>query len=159
MKNYVFIFLTLLIGLPNLAQETVQVPPSVLAAGGNSEGTETILSRWRLSRVHLITLPEDINSVYKSLPLDESSDDWLVSLYPNPVTESLNIEFELSETRDFIIYLTDITGRILIVQEARTIYPDEIFELNMSELSPALYLLHIATPDRQSHKIFRTQKI
>jgi hypothetical protein len=75
------------------------------------------------------------------------------------VTESLYIEFKLSEARDFILYLTDITGRILMVEESSTIQPDETIELNMSGFSPALYLLHITTPDKETHKIFRTQKI
>lgn len=159
MKITVLTILIVLVGLPILAQEEVHLPPAVLAAGGSSDGSSTNLSLWRLSMIHTITLSGDFSTEDRNLINDDSKIDWRVSLYPNPVDAYLNVEFILPEAKDFIIKLTDITGRILMVQEARTIYPDEIFELNMSELSPALYLLHISTQDQQTRKIYRTQKI
>ena len=161
MKKCLLITLTVLIGFPLLAQEEVHLPPAILAAGGSTNGSAASLSlaRWRLSRVHVITLSEEVYSREANPALLDSGEEWFVTMYPNPVNESLYIEFELSEARDFIIHLTDLTGRILMVEEARTIQPDEIIELNLSRFSPALYLLHISTPDQETHKIFRTQKI
>ena len=159
MKKLVLTILIVFIGLTILAQEDVHLPPAVLAAGGSPGGESTSLSRWRLSIVHVITLSGDFSTEDKGLALDDSKLDWMVSLYPNPVDEHLNIEFKLPEARDFIIKLTDITGRVLLIQNARTILPGENIELNMSRFSAALYLLHISSPDQKTHKIYRVQKI
>ncbi len=159
MKKLVFTILIVIVGLPILAQEEVHRPPAVLAAGGSSNGSTTNLSRWRLSMVHVITLPEDFSLEDKGLALDDSKLDWMVSLYPNPVKEYLNVEFELPEAKDFVVKLTDITGRTLWIQEARKIVPGEIIELNLSKFSSALYLLHITAPDQKTRNVYRIQKI
>jgi hypothetical protein len=159
MKKLVLTALILFAGLPLLAQEEVHLPPAVLAAGGSSDGSSTNLSRWRLSLVHVITLSGDYSVKENDLVLDDSKLDWRVSLYPNPVAEYLNVEFTLPEARDFMIKLVDVTGRVLLLQEARTIQPGEIIELNMSKYSSALYLLHITSPDQKTQQIYRVQKI
>lgn len=163
MKKLVVLILIALASLPLLAQEEVHLPPAVISSGGssigNSDGSSTSLSSWRLSKVHIITLSEDLSEELSSLLPEESELDWMATLYPNPVDKSLYVEFELPEERDFIIKLTDMTGRVLVLQKTRTIYPDEIIEVNMSEFSPALYLLHITTSDQKFQKIYRAQKI
>jgi len=75
------------------------------------------------------------------------------------VRDNLYVEFELPETREFIIKLSDITGRVLMTREARTILSGEILQFNLSEFSSALYLLHISTLDQKKGKIYRIQKI
>ena len=163
MKKFVITILIVLAGLPLLAQEEIHLPPAVISSGGSSigssDGSSPSLSSWRLSKVHIITLSEDISMEESSLVPEESELDWMATLYPNPVDKLLYVEFGLPEARDFVIKLTDITGRVLVLQKTRTIYPDEIIEVDMSEFSPALYLLHITTSDQKSHKIYRAQKI
>ncbi len=159
MRNLVLAALIAFAGLPLLAQEEVHLPPAVLAAGGSSDGSTTYFYRWRLSMVHVITLSGDYSIEQKGLALDDSKIDWSISLYPNPVDEYLNVEFKLLEAKDFVVKLTDITGRTLMIQEAKTIVPGEIIELNMSRFSSALYLLHISTLDQKTHKVYRVQKI
>jgi hypothetical protein len=163
MKKLVVTILIVLVGLPLLAQEEVHLPPAVISTGGSSivssAVSSTSLTSWRLSMVHIITLSEDLSIEESNLTPAESELDWKATLYPNPVDKSLYVDFELPEARDFIIKLTDITGRVLVLQKTRTIYPNEIIEVNMSEFSPAMYLLHITTSDQKTHKIYRAQKI
>ena len=146
-----------------LAQSDIYLPPIVVAAGGSSDGgsdgSTIIITRWRLSKVHMVTLSGDYSREEKSLVSDDPDLDWHVTLYPNPVSDNLHIEFELPETSEFLIKLSDITGRVLMTQEARTILPGEIIELNMSGFSSALYLLNISTLDQKTRKIYRIQKI
>lgn len=145
------------------AQSDIYLPPIVVAAGGSSDGgsdgSTIIITRWRLSKVHVVTLSGDYSIEEKSLVSDDPDLDWHVTLYPNPVSDNLHVEFELPETSEFIIKLSDITGRVLMTQEARTILPGEIIELNLSGFSSALYLLNISTPDQKTRKIYRIQKI
>ena len=159
MKKLVLTALIVLFGLSLLAQEEVRLPPAVIAAGGSSDGSTTGFYRWRLSMVHIITLSGDYSSEQKGMALDESNIDWGVSLYPNPVEEYLNVEFNLPEAKDFVVKLTDITGRVLLIQEARTIMPGEIIEINLSKYSSAFYLMHITSPDQKTQQIYRVQKI
>jgi hypothetical protein len=159
MKKLVLTVLIVFAGLPLLAQEEVHLPPAVLAAGGSSDGSSTGFYRWRLSMVHVINLSGDYSTKQKGLALDDTKLDWSVSLYPNPVEEYLTVEFKLTEAKDFVIKLTDITGRTLMIQEARTIVPGDIIELNLSKYSSTLYLLHISTWDQKTHNVYRIQKI
>jgi hypothetical protein len=163
MRKLVVTILIVLAGLPLMAQEEVHLPPAVIPTGGLTVGSSaegsTSLTSWRLSMVHIITLSEDLSEEESNIIPEESELDWKARLYPNPVDESLFVDFELPEARDFIIKLTDINGRVLVLQKTRTIYPDEIIEVNMSEFSPAMYLLHITTSDQKTHKIYRAQKI
>lgn len=159
MKTSVVIILVVFFGLAGMAQEEVHLPPAVIAAGGGSDGSATHLSQWRLSIVHVVTLP-GVNAIENQDPFNDDAEvDWSVSLYPNPVEKHLSIAFELTYARDFIVKLIDVTGQVLMIQEARTILPGEIIELNLSGFSSALYLLHISTPDQQTSKIYRVQKI
>jgi hypothetical protein len=159
MRNLVLTILIVFAGLPLLAQEEVHLPPAVLAAGGSSDGSSTGFYRWRLSMVHVITLSGDYSAKENDWALDDAKPDWSVSLYPNPIEEYLNVEFKVPEARDFTIKLTDISGRSLMIQKARTIVPGEIIELNMSRFSSSLYLLDITSPDQKTHKVYRIQKI
>ena len=150
-------------GFPLLAQGDIYLPPTVIAAGGSLDGgsdeSTIIITRWRLSKVYVVTLTGDYYIEETGLGSGEPDLGWNVTLYPNPVSDNLHVEFKLTETRDFIIKLSDITGRVLMIQEAKTILPGEIIKLNMSGFSSALYLLYISTLDQKTRNIYRIQKI
>lgn len=155
MKQLLFTILIVILGIPLLAQE-IQFPPTVLASGGSSSdnnATNISISRWRLGQVHQITLPVNISSN------DDLILDGLITLYPNPVEDFLNIEFQMEESKDYIIRLTDVLGRSMMIRDQRTILPAQVVELNLSEFIPAMYLLHIESPDRKTRIVFRIQKI
>jgi hypothetical protein len=163
MKKLVLTILIVVTGLSILAQSGIYLPPAIVSAGGgssgNSDGSSITLSRWRLSKIHVITLSGDYSIIEQGMISGESDLDWHVTLYPNPVREKLHVEFELPETDDFIIKLSDITGRVIMTQEAKTTIPGHIFELDMSGCYPTIYLLHISTADQASGKTYRIQKI
>jgi hypothetical protein len=163
MKKLVLMILIVFAGLSILAQSGVYLPPAIVSAGGSSggssDGSSISLSRWRLSKIHVVTLSGDYAIEEKGLVSDDSDPDWHVTLYPNPVSDNLHVEFELTESKDFVIKLTDIAGRMLMIQKAKNTLPGEIIKLNMSGFSSALYLLHISTQDQMTRKIYRIQKI
>jgi len=163
MKKLIIIILIVFAGFPMLAQSDVYLPPIIVAAGGSLDGgsneSTIIISRWRLSKLHVVTLSGDYSIEENGLVSDDPDLDWNVRLYPNPVSDNLHVEFELPETMEFIIKLSDITGRVLMTQEARIILPGEIIQFNLSEFSSALYLLNISTQDQMTRKIYRIQKI
>ena len=141
------------------AQE-VQFPAAIVSAGGSSNGSSVNQSRWRLAAVHVITLNDDIKVKTKLKNQALPALDWNVSIYPNPVEDFLHLEFEVPEEGvDLFIKITDISGRVVFIQEARPYVNGSNIELNVSGYLPALYLLQISPPDLSSQKVFRIQKI
>ncbi len=163
MKKLVLMILIVFAGLSILAQSVVYLSPALVAAGGGTsgdpDGSTVILTRWRLSKIPVITLSGDYSVDEQGLVSEESDSDWQVTLYPNPVSDNLYVEFELTETMDFVIKLSDITGKVLIIQKAKTTLTGDIIKLNMSGFSSALYLLNISTLDQMTRKSYRIQKI
>ena len=158
MKHLFLTIAIVLLGLPMVAQE-VHFPSSIVAAGGSSEGSSVNLSRWRLAPVHVFTLKGDnkVKSDLKSQALPVQ--DWNVSIYPNPVEDFLYLDFELQEQKELLLKITDFTGRIMFIQEARTFLNGSTIELNISHYSPGLYLLQVASPDLSSQKVFNIIKL
>jgi hypothetical protein len=158
MKKYLLMALVVMVGLTMFGQE-VRFPSAIVSAGGGSEGSAVNLSRWRLAPVHVITLniDEKVKSDLKSISLPVT--DWKVSIYPNPVGDYFNLEFELQEQREFFLKITDLAGRVTFIQEARTFLNGATVEHNVSNYSAGIYLLQIASPDLSSQKVYRIVKL
>jgi hypothetical protein len=158
MKKLLPTILVVIFGLPLLAQE-VRFPPSILSAGGSSVSSTVSSSRWRLSQVHIITLPEEVQNEKESNDEILTVQDWNVNIYPNPVEDFLFLDFELPESREFLIKITDVSGRVVFLQEPLPFINGANIELNLSGYVPALYLLQVLSPDLKSQMTFRIQKI
>ena len=144
--------LIVILGLPMLAQD-ISFPSAIVSAGGSTGDENPVnLSRWRIGQVHVLTIPIDQSTRENDL-------DWNVTVFPNPVHDFLQLEFELPETRDLFLKVTDIAGRVIFIQEARPFITGSISELNMSKYPPALYLLQISSPDLKSQRVLRIQKL
>lgn len=153
MKLLLLAILIVLLGIPMLAQE-VHFPPAVLAGGGGGSDDNAInVTKWRLSQVHVIHLNGDLTNI-DELMIDEN-----VTVYPNPVIDFLNIKFLIEESLDCKVILTDVLGRIHLIQEQRKILPDQVIELNLSDFIPAIYILSIEFPDKEISKTFSIQKL
>jgi hypothetical protein len=153
MKKLLLLILVIILGFPMLAQE-VHFPSMVLAGGGGtSEGNTANISRWRLSQVHIITLPEE-ETIENDL-----TQKGIITIYPNPAKDFLYIKFQTEESGDYILRLTDVLGRTLLIQDQRTILPEQIIELNVTNYIPATYILHVESPDQKTRGVFPVQKI
>ncbi|MFO7672061.1 MAG: T9SS type A sorting domain-containing protein [Bacteroidales bacterium] len=157
MKKVLLTILVVFIGLPMFAQE-VRFPSAIVSAGGGSNGSSVNLSRWRLGQVHVVTLSEDVKIKDKSKE-DLLTLDWNVTVYPNPVEDLLYLEFELPESKDLFLRITDVVGRVIFIQEARIFINGSHVELNMSNYLPASYLLQITSSDLLSQKVYCIQKL
>jgi hypothetical protein len=84
---------------------------------------------------------------------------WEVKLYPNPVEDNLYLDFTLPEDMEFLLRITDVSGKVMFLQEARTFVDGTIAELDISSFSPALYLLQISSPNKNTVRAYRIQKL
>lgn len=151
MKIKFLILLFLFSGLLIKGQE-IKLNSAVLASAGNSpELSNVTISKWRLGEVHLIVLQ-------KEKVVDSPENSWTINSYPNPFTKVLNLDFQSEEKNEFTILVTDIQGKKQMYIEQKTILPKEVIQLNLSGLSPALYLVTIIPEDRSFQKVFKVQK-
>jgi hypothetical protein len=158
MKKILLLVLVVMIGLPMFGQE-VRFPAAIVSAGSSPNGSAISQSRWRLAPVHVITLNDDekVKSGLKGQPTPQ--EDWNVFIYPNPVKDFLYLEFEVPEKEELFLKITDISGRIVFIQETRPYLDGSTDEIDLSRYSPALYLLQISSPDHSKQKVYRIQKI
>ncbi|WP_108868462.1 S8 family serine peptidase [Aquimarina aquimarini] len=101
-------------------------------------------------------------SANKSIMLDSDSDlnlkkkDVYFKVYPNPVTEVLNIEINMMNVNSNRIELKDISGRVLKTQLLKT-SPDGMFkgQFDVSDLLTGTYFLQIKTTKEMiTQKVF-----
>jgi hypothetical protein len=164
MKKILLLFSVLLtFGLFAYSQD-VQFSPAVIPSGGGSSSTQAVnLSRWRIGQINVVTLPSDENAqkmatVAHTILPDDSPSDWRVTLFPNPVQGELNIRFDMDSKGEYAFEIFDVTGRKMITQKARIIFPGQITELDLSGLTPALYVLKIIPSGEGSHRQFKITK-
>lgn len=132
--------------------QEIKLNSAVVATAGSSPEISTVnISKWRLGEVHLIVLQKD--------ELNELSEiNWNVTSYPNPFRQFLNLDFETEETNEFTIQVNDITGKKQWLSESRTITPNQVISLNLTKLTPAMYLVTITPKDKKTQRVIKVQK-
>lgn len=151
MKIKIFLFIMLFSCFCLYGQE-IQLKSGVVATAGVSDELNVVnISKWRLGEVHLIVLHQDeFNKVTES--------GWDVSSYPNPVQKVLNLGFQTEESDEFTIQVTDITGKKVLMNTKRMILPNEVIQLDLAFLRPAIYLVSVTPKDKQTQRIIKIQK-
>ncbi|NNF02334.1 MAG: T9SS type A sorting domain-containing protein [Bacteroidia bacterium] len=66
-------------------------------------------------------------------------------VYPNPFNESTTVEYSLTESANFSIFLTDIYGKVIKNVVEKTDHPEGVYKVNIdgSQLAAGLYFCHI----------------
>lgn len=133
MKRLLFL-ISILISFYSSNSQDLQIPLSIVtSAGGTTNGNSINISMWRLGEVHMVTLdieePDQLNSEVK--------------VYPNPVVNELNVEFNVEKEGKYRFEITSISGRKIQVKESMKIVPGEVVKLDVSALVSGIYLLSI----------------
>ncbi|HYG15706.1 MAG TPA: T9SS type A sorting domain-containing protein [Bacteroidia bacterium] len=69
--------------------------------------------------------------------------DFVINAYPNPVTNTLTIDFELVTGGSFVFTLTDITGKIVKTITACNFEPgNKNIAVNMADITPGIYFVN-----------------
>ncbi len=82
--------------------------------------------------------------------LNENTAD--IRVYPNPVSQKLNIQLQQGLTQNSQLLTSDITGRIVMQQQIFT--GQRIIELNVAGLSPGRYFIKIANGNEMINQSF-----
>lgn len=90
--------------------------------------------------------------------IEEHEIDWSVNAYPNPVSDFLNIKFNIENPVDFNIEIIDLTGKKLWIRNYPEIVPQEVISVDLSRYVRGVYMLRISTPDQKVNKVYKIQK-
>lgn len=155
MKFNILLFLIVFSCFSTYGQEIKLNATAVTTAGNNNQKSLTEatvnISKWRLGEVHLIQLQS--NSL-----INADDIDWNVKSYPNPFRQNLNLEFQTEKIGVFTIQLTDISGKKIQSITKRTVLPNEVIKLDLSQLNSAMYLVHIIPENKTVQRIIKVQK-
>ena len=137
---------------------------SVVASSGNYfQGTNATLS-WTLGEPAIETYSNGNNiltqgfqqSKYIINAIEEFSNDFIINVYPNPITNYLIIECE-NPHKDLVINIFNMIGKNVIHQTMKD--NETVIMLDMSQLSVANYFLVILDQDGKLLKTFKLLKI
>ena len=73
-----------------------------------------------------------------------------LTVYPNPATDHLTVEFSLANAEQVIAQIVDLTGKVLRQNTIEGVDGANQIQLNLNGLSKGLYLLEINTPEGKS---------
>ena len=80
-----------------------------------------------------------------------------IKVFPNPVSDFLNVRFIAKEKIDLIIELIDLNGKVLLNEKVVT---DQLIQqINFKYVNPGSYFLRIRKTDGQLLEIYKIQKI
>jgi hypothetical protein len=82
-----------------------------------------------------------------------------VTVYPNPTFNIANLKFKMPERAEFEIKVTDITQKEIFSKFTRSVDPEEVLQIDVSKLMPAIYLLKIYSLDGKKTSIQKIVKI
>lgn len=78
----------------------------------------------------------------------------IVSLYPNPVRETLHVSVALKEASDFSIQIEDRDGRMVTEQEVEAMMADQDSSIDLSHLSSGVYQVRLIAPEGEVLQTF-----
>jgi len=145
-----------------LAQD-VQFPKAIISSGGgNAVSGPVNLTRWRIGQINVVTFPSEnplkqASVIATTLPLETTS-EWSVKVYPNPVNTILHVNFDMKSQGEFNLEIYDARGSKLISENGLIILPGQVAKLDLTGLTPALYLLKVIPSVQGTQKIFKITK-
>jgi hypothetical protein len=162
-KLFAIIFLIAAFSVKGLAQS---LTPTVVASGGkfHSAGGYTLSSTiGELAVTTLksatLTLTQGFQQPYDiGTSIKETGLDWSITAYPNPVSEYLNIRFDLEQPIDLNVEILDISGRKHMIRELHYVTPGEVVTFDMTRFIRGVYMVRISTPDQRVQKVYKIQK-
>lgn len=148
-----FLFFLLLFFVPGISAQEIQLNAPLMATAGSGTNAESVsISKWRLGEVHLIVLDQREKQ-------DLASTAWKVAAYPNPCTESINVQFYLTESNEMMIQVTDLTGKKQLVSARQLVSPGQTVFLDLSHLASGMYLLSVLPTNEKAAQIMKIQKM
>ena len=88
--------------------------------------------------ISLIRINNNVNVSTQSPPKNTP-----LSIYPNPTTNLLNIDFKEPITTDVKLTITDITGRVVYQKNYAKTLVNNNLQINIQDLTAGLYVVNV----------------
>jgi hypothetical protein len=69
------------------------------------------------------------------------------TVYPNPAHDKVTVSIDVKESADFTLQLMDVSGRVVLSQSASGTAGLNTYDLNLTYLSKAVYMLEVKSAD------------
>lgn len=166
LNNRMLIFI--IVGLmPTVLLAQIELMPSVLSSSGGYGENEDFSISWTIGELAITTVEgenlvltqgfQQPLNIGTSIRKDEIT--WNISVFPNPVQDELNIQFDISESKDFLLEIQDVTGRIFMQEPYNNMNSGDLVIINTSEFVSGVYFLRILTTDFKQNKVFNLIKL
>ncbi|MBN2612831.1 MAG: T9SS type A sorting domain-containing protein [Bacteroidales bacterium] len=141
----------------------VYAQEAVLSSGGNASGSGGSVS-YSVGQVLYTTISAGSGTITQGVQqpfeisvvtgMEEAKGyELLISAFPNPVTDNLQLKVERNYSDDLTCQLYDITGKLIEIMKIES----KETVISMSNLLPGIYLLKIIRGDKEL-KIFKIIK-
>jgi hypothetical protein len=106
--------------------------------------------------------PEEAALVRMEIELSTSTDeqplpDNVLSVYPNPTPDQLNVGLDFANPSDAMVIIADINGRVLMVREYYGVQKENL-NYDVSRYAPGTYLIRVSTAEGTKTKKFVVAK-
>ncbi len=134
-------------GATSLAYYGAFAMPTIVLLGGTNHRVMMTLDQgfdvsdtvaMRDSIINLLDPPASANTI------ELNKNKFSIDVYPNPTSEVINIQFNLTKKSTLSFELIDLTGRVILSQEKLKIMEGKVNkEINISEIPNGSYLMQI----------------
>lgn len=137
------------------------IAPDVISSAGNYHDNGTVSISWTLGEGVIETFSDGNNmltqgfqqSNYDIVAIETLEDNLNISLYPNPTSQFLNLEWEITGNSEIIIELFDVQGKLLI--NKTFVETTSKKQINLSTFPSAAYMLRVS----KGNKVVKTYKV
>ena len=162
LKKYLFILFFITGGGITAAAQSLS--PTVLSSSGGFESSGGTSLSWTTGELMIQTFSEGSamltqgfhqGNITVSTAVDEMIESAMdVQIYPNPVSDILNVEFQNMVNQTVQVRLVDLTGKTILTREFSN--PSNTQRLNLSPVTSGTYMLEVNAG--QKRKVFKIVK-
>ena len=162
MKKLITILMAMVISIALTAQS---ISPEVVASAGDYYENGNGSLSWTLGEIATETYSNGSviltqgfqQSTYSITFIEEKqNNDFNISVYPNPTSDYINIEFDIKNKSDVLIQLCDINGRILLNETINSTENNKQYDFNI--FSTGMYFLRISSEKDNYSETYKIQK-
>ena len=110
---------------------------------------ETVLVRFRFDSAWGDMLYIDNVTVKGVSSLDELDSNESFEVYPNPVSDVLNLDMNITETANVSVRVLNMLGELVMTEQLGSVHGRQVEQLNVADLQAGSYLLHINVGDKE----------
>ncbi|MEO5571422.1 MAG: reprolysin-like metallopeptidase [Bacteroidia bacterium] len=79
-----------------------------------------------------------------------STDEFNVSVHPNPVHDQLNVSFYSNETSEYSIQLIDLIGKVLFEYNGMTVTGENNYQYTSDKIAKGMYFLRVTNEEKKN---------